>query len=214
VNFNWLAPHYRWMESVLAGGLLQRCRLAWLDEVCACSRVLLVGEGPGRFLECAVERVPEARFVCVDSSPAMLARAADAVGGCSRVEFVHAMLPDWRAAADGTFDLVVTPFFLDCFSEETLEQVVAVLGGAATDDARWLLTDFQVPEGGFGRWRARVLLWMAYRFFRVATGISARSLVPPDAALGRQGFERMRWRTASLGLIRCELWSRKSPAGV
>lgn len=50
MNFDRLAPFYRAMETLAAGGKLQRCRLAFLGEIPIPRRVLLAGEGHGRFL--------------------------------------------------------------------------------------------------------------------------------------------------------------------
>ena len=207
MSFDWLAPHYRWMEAVLAGRKMQRCRVAWLNEVGLCRNVLVVGEGPGRFLEVAVAQMPDARFVCVDASSAMLEWARTAVQGNSRVSFIHALLPQWEPPSTA-FDLIVTHFFLDCFPEPVLSQVVARLAAAATVDARWLLADFQVPERGFARLRARVLLALAYRFFRFATALPASRLVPPDEALQRHGFSLRHRMTANWGLLHSDLWAR------
>ena len=162
MSFDWIAPHYRWLEPLLAGRKLQRCRVAWLGEVRACRRVLVVGEGPGRFLERAVCAMPAAEFVCVDASAAMLERARAAVhrlGESARVNFVHASLPEWEPER-ADFDLIVTHFFLDCFAEPALSQVVARLASAAQPDAHWLLSDFQIPaaaqpgsvRGSCSRW--------------------------------------------------------------
>jgi hypothetical protein len=49
-NFDCLAAHYRWMEWLLAGRKLQRCREAFLGSIPPPTRALLVGEGNGRFL--------------------------------------------------------------------------------------------------------------------------------------------------------------------
>ena len=210
MSFDWLAPHYRWMEAVLAGRKMQRCRVAWLNEVGACRNVLVVGEGPGRFLEVAVAQMPDASFVCVDASGAMLERARVAVQGNSRVTFVHASLPEWEPPP-AAFDLIVTHFFLDCFPEPLLQQVVARLAVAAMPEARWLLADFQIPERGLARLRARVLLALAYRFFRIATALPARRLVAPDEAIRGNGFSLRRRMTANRGLLHSDLWERALP---
>ena len=205
MSFDRLAPHYRWLETVFAGRKMQRCRVAWLDEVGLCRNVLVVGEGPGRFLEIAVAQMPDARFVCVDASSAMLERARAAVHGNSRVSFVHASLPEWEPPP-AAFNLIVTHFFLDCFPEPALSQVVARLADAAMPDARWLLADFQVPERGLARFRARVLLALAYRFFRIAAALPASRLVAPDDAIQRHGFRLQRRITANWGLLHSDLW--------
>jgi ubiquinone/menaquinone biosynthesis C-methylase UbiE len=213
VSFDRLAPHYRWMESVLAGGLLQRCRLAWLDEVSDARRVLIVGEGNGRFLSACAQRMPGANFTVVDSSREMLAQAEArwqrAGGRRENLSIIHAALPQWTPPA-GAFDLVATHFFLDCFPESTLPAVVAKLADAAQAGARWLLSDFEVPETGPARVRAQLVLAVAYAFFRVATRLPATRLVPPDNALRNAGFIRERRRTFNAGLLKSELW-RQAP---
>ena len=72
MSFELLAPHYRWLEWVLAGNTLQRCRTAWLDRVASAPAVLLLGEGNGRFLAECRRRLPQARITCVDASGRML----------------------------------------------------------------------------------------------------------------------------------------------
>jgi ubiquinone/menaquinone biosynthesis C-methylase UbiE len=207
MSFDRLAPHYRWMERVIAGGKLQRCRVAHLDEVRDCRSVLVAGEGPGRFLEVAVRAVPEAEFTCVDASAAMLKHAAARSAGGARVKFVHASLPEWQPQS-ATFDLIVTHFFLDCFPEPLLSQVIERLAASAKPDARWLLADFQVPPSGLRRLRARLLLGLAYRVFRIATALPATRLVAPDAALERCGFRLRRRIEGDWGLLHSDLWVR------
>ena len=75
MSFDRLAPHYRWMECVLAGSKLQRCRTAFIDNVSVARRALLLGEGNGRFLVELFRARPDIHVTCVDASSAMLARA-------------------------------------------------------------------------------------------------------------------------------------------
>ncbi len=49
-DFDWLAPHYRWMEWLLAGTKLQRCRAAFLPAIPAPRRALVIGQGHGPFV--------------------------------------------------------------------------------------------------------------------------------------------------------------------
>jgi SAM-dependent methyltransferase len=211
VSFDRLAPHYRWMESILAGSLLQRCRLAWLDEVADARRVLIAGEGTGRFLAACAPRMPHARFTVVDSSSGMLAQAEArwrrAGGAADHLSVVHAALPEWTPPT-GEFDLVATHFFLDCFPEPELRAVVERLSGAAAPAACWLLSDFEVPATGVARLRAKLVLALAYAFFRLATRLPARRLTPPEPALLAMGFHCRHRQTFNAGLLKSELWHR------
>lgn len=215
MSFDRLAPFYRGMELVLAGGKLQRCRLAWLAEVKECQDVLIVGEGPGRFLTECLKNLPKARILCVDASTAMLAQARIALQkdglDSSRVTFLQATLPEWKPPA-GKFDLLVTHFFLDCFPPEQLKLVVSGLASGAQPGARWLLADFCEPQRGFARWRAKIILAMAYGFFGVATRLPARRLAEPDRYLEESRMRLKRRRTYEGGLLHSDLW-QSAPHG-
>jgi SAM-dependent methyltransferase len=206
MNFDRLAPFYRTMEAITAGGKLQRCRLAFLDEIEPPTRVLLAGEGHGRFLPECLKRFPEAEIVVVDSSQRMLEIAA-AKANSGRVAFVHADLLEWTPPP-GSFDLIVTNFFLDCFPAGPLAAVVSRLGNAATADAHWLIADFQIAEGRASAIRSRAILALLYPFFRLVTGLKARSLHPPERDLEKAGFTLHRRITHDWGLLKSEWWRR------
>jgi ubiquinone/menaquinone biosynthesis C-methylase UbiE len=211
MSFDALAPHYRWMEWVVAGSLLQRCRTAWLGEVRQARRALLAGEGHGRFLGACVSALPHCHLTVVDASRAML-READRRwrrhgGRVGQAAFQHGRFPEWQPAVAG-FDLVVTDFFLDCFPPEQLRAVVERIAGMTLPRARWLVADFAVPARGWRRWRARGVLALAYGFFRVATRLPSRRLWPPDAELARAGFRLHRRLTLNFGLLHADLWER------
>lgn len=206
MNFDRLAPFYRAMETLAAGGKMQRCRLAFLGEIPIPRRVLLAGEGHGRILVECVRRFPQASIVVVDSSAGMLAIAKRCMIS-GQVEFVVMDLLTWDAPVE-KFDLIVTNFFLDCFPADELAAVVKRLGELAAPEAEWLLADFQVAEGKVAGLRSRVILAMLYAFFRLACGLKARSLVPPDGEIQKAGFSRHRRITSDWGLLKSEWWRR------
>src|SRR5690349_9347963 len=72
MSFDVLAPHYRWMEFVLAGEKLQRCRTAFLDSTGGAKNILILGEGNGRFLLECRRKFPDGQITCVDASARML----------------------------------------------------------------------------------------------------------------------------------------------
>jgi len=205
MNFDRLAPHYDWMEAMCGGGLLQRARTAWLEELQGCRRILSVGEGHGRFAAACATRFPAAELTVVESSPGMLARAQ---ARCldAPIRWHCADVRDWPPA--GSYDALVTCFFLDCFPPAQLQDVVAKLATCATPDATWLVVDFAVPARGAARWRAQVVHALMYVFFRHVARLPARRLTPPDDLLQAQGFVRVALREFDAGLLRAELWRR------
>lgn len=211
MSFDLLAPHYGWMERVVAGRLLQRCRTAWLGQLAGCQRLLIAGVGHGRLLHALLPRYPALRVVCVDASAGML-RAAEKRARLARldlrrVEFVHAQLPAWRPPA-GAFDAIATPFFLDCFAPPQLDAVVAALATGAAPRAVWLLSDFAVPPRGWARQRARAVHALMYAFFRAVVRLPATHLTPADPLLAAHGFALGGRRTFNHGLLQADWWAR------
>lgn len=213
MSFDAIAPHYRWMELVLAGEKLQRCRTRFLDEIPVPRKILLAGEGHGRCLIECVRRFPEARITCVDASAQMLIQARRRLESCGlethHVDFAHADILEWKPAANA-YDLLVTNFFLDCFRADQLEQVIAGLSTATTADANWLISDFQTPAGGLRRIRARLMLWVMYGFFRVVTRLPAKRLTAPGSLLEHAGFKLHCQIETDWSLLSSEWWRRVS----
>ena len=209
MSFDLLAPHYRWMEALCAGGQLQRCRTALLTELAAPQRVLVYGEGNGRFLVELCRRFPAAQVTVVEASAVMidlaLARLRRAGLAGARVEFIHVDALTWQPPA-AAFDLIVTCFFLDCFRSDQLQQLVPVIASAAAGGAQWLHADFQIAPAGLRRVCSQMIVEILYAFFRRVTQLPAHELVNVAPCLNAAGFTRRARREFVLGLLFCDLW--------
>lgn len=214
-NFDRVAPVYSILEHVAFADAMQRRRTAFLAELSACRRAIIAGEGTGSFLRAFRSVNPSADVHVIDSSSRMLQRAATrdpARGGGANASrntrFHHADILNWtQPDADG-FDLIVTHFFLDCFTPGDLETVVSTLSGMAVADSRWLVSDFQQPAAGWKAWRAALWIRGLYLFFRWTARLPARRLTDPAPPLKRNGFELARRETACGELLFSELWIR------
>ncbi len=210
-RFDNLARHYDWMERLLAGGKLERCRNAFWNDIPSIRNALLVGEGHGRFLAALLKRDPGAQVTCVDASAKMLEVARErllrAALPVTQVEFIHAELPAWNPPIE-RYDLVATHFFLDCFPCDQLMPVIRSLHKAARLGGYLLMSDFQIPQAGLRRLRARIIHWLMYRFFRVVTKLPASAFVSPQPFLRQAGFIRVRRVEFDRGLLCAELWKR------
>jgi len=211
VTFDGVAPHYAWLEPVLAANLLQQCRLAFLGEVRDARRVLLLGEGPGRFLVPVLRETPGAHVTVVDSSRRMVDLARHRLRrhglATARVTFLHQDACTW-AGADTAFDLVASHFFLDCFRPDQLATLVPRVAAVTRPGGRWLLADFREPRRGWRRARARGVLALAYLFFGLITGLPARRLTDPDPYLQAAGFSLRHRVIRNFGLLHSDVWIR------
>ncbi|MBK1881517.1 methyltransferase domain-containing protein [Luteolibacter pohnpeiensis] len=210
MNFDRIAPFYRIMESVTAGGKLQECRLSFLQELPTPHKVLILGDGNGRCLAELVRRFPNADFTSVDSSQKMLKlsqkRLWKLFGDAPQIQFLHADAREVQLP-ERTFDLIVTHFFLDCFKADELEALIPKIADAAAPNANWLLADFRVAAKGTAKVRSQIILKMLYGFFRTVTNLSADRLTPPDGILRRAGYSIKERRIFEAGLLHSDWWT-------
>ena len=210
-GFDRLARFYRQMEWLLAGNKLQKCRLHFLPEITNAKRVLLLGEGHGRFIGALLRNTNAVEITCVDGSARMLAvaRAALTRAGLplDLVEFVHADALEWPFT--GVYDVVVTHFFLDCFTPEQQQHLVASVAQHVVPGGIWLLADFHQPTHGLRRLRSAIILKVMYLFFRAGTGLPARGLNSPDRYLEESGFILKERHFSEWGLLHTDLWRKR-----
>ena len=212
MNFDLVAPWYETLERIAFGDDLQRCRVAYLGEINPPGRVLIAGEGNGRFLCELLRRYPEIEVDCLDASKRMLQLERRRIeqelpASFERVRFIHTDIRPW-SAPEHQYDLIVTHFFLDCFQEPNLIDVIKTLARTAAKDATWLVSEFSIPEKGIGRIQARCWLGTMYWFFRVTTGIEASELIDYTAFLDEKGFHVVRQHFFRQGMLKSELWER------
>ncbi len=210
-DFDGIAPFYDALEWLTAGRVVQRARTAHLSRVPPCGRMLLAGEGHGKWLAVLARERPALELCYLDASAAMARvaqrRLAREGRGSARVDFVvgDVMEAELPVAA---FDAVSTQFFLDCFTPAQLPAVVEKLSRAARPDAVWLDADFCLPTSGWRRTRAVAVHWLMHAFFRRVTRLPARKWTDPAPLLEAAGWLREATLGFNFGLVRSEAWRR------
>jgi SAM-dependent methyltransferase len=218
-DFDRLARLYCWMEWFSFGPWLMRCRCAFLSELPGSRRALVLGDGDGRFTARLLDADPTVRIDAIDASAAMLKTLARrARPHARRLRIQAADARDWQPEgqpADSAwslpYDLIVTHFFLDCLTTEEVRALASTLRAALAPPARWVLSEFAVPEGWFGWLVARPVVWGLYCAFGWLTGLELRRLPDHAWALGQAGFSLEARRCWLAGLLVSELW-RTTPA--
>ena len=205
-NFDRIARPYRWLEYLSFGPLLERCRFFRLPELTSARRALILGDGDGRFLAHLLAANPALHAEVIDQSPAML-RLLHA-----RVAAIHALdrLTIHRTDAlaftpTGTYDLIATHFFLDCFSTEDVFTLAQSIRPHLAPNALWLVSEFAIPSG-VAAIPARLLVAALYLAFRLITGLRTSALPDHPAALANAGFNLRNRKSFLAGLLVSELW--------
>ena len=190
-GFDRLAPWYDGL-SLFFGRTLQRSQTSMLDRVDPSRRILLIGGGTGRLLAALSSRFPGVPIDAVDISGQMLQRSHRRLSNsaAANVCFIQADIRTWRSTRN--YDLIVTPYVLDCFEDATVEQLCSRLARSLHRGGQWLFCDFDVPPPTQPMHTpARLVIASLYRFFRVTCSLAARRL--PD--FGRA------FASASLGMV-------------
>jgi SAM-dependent methyltransferase len=148
VSFDRVAPHYRWLETVVFGNQLQQARGAFVREIRPPRRALIVGEGDGRFLAQLLS-TGEPWIDCVEVSAGMIALARKRTCN-ARVTFIQCDIRD-LTLCEAQYDLLVSHFFLDCFTKgcpRSNRRQVGERGdaGRAMVDRRFLLPRAQLAS--------------------------------------------------------------------
>lgn len=207
-NFDRLARLYRPLEYLSFGPLLARTRAHFLPQLRGCRRALVFGDGDGRFLGSLLARIPGIEAEAVDLSPRMLGELQRRCAGHADRLRLHCA--DARLfLPEGSPDLVVTQFFLDCLTPAELAQFVPRVAARMPPGALWLLSDFRVPPRGLAHVAARILVRSLYLAFRILTGLRVTTLPNHVAAFQRSGLRRVAHHDRLFGILRSELWSRQ-----
>lgn len=217
------------MEYLSFGSCLMYVRQWRIPEMQHRRRALVYGDGDGRFLAHLVREAPGLQVTAVDASARMLQVAARRLPPAASVQLVQADALGFQPLREqpsreqpsgeqpcrepGGYDLIVSHFFLDCFTEDEVGCLVERVNAAAAESAVWVISEFAVPQGAIagvlGRWIIRGL----YRVFGLLTGLKTRRLPDHGPILRQSGWHLEDCRQRLCGLLVSERWQRNGGKG-
>jgi SAM-dependent methyltransferase len=207
-NFNPIARPYRWLEYLILGRSLERCRTHYLPQLLDCRRALVLGDGDGRFLAQLLMQNPRLRADAVDTSATMLQLLrqrceAAAPNAAARLHTHNANALTFPL--EDSYDLIITHFFLDCFTQPELESLITRITPKLTPGALWLISDFRIPTGAM-RLPAKLLVRSLYLAFRLLTGLHTTHLPDYTTPLTEAGLTRIAQHHSLASILTTELW--------
>jgi len=165
------------------------------------SKILIVGGGTGWLLEeLAKIRPGGLEITYVEVAAKMMAKSKKRKTGANRVVFVNDAIEN--LAFPNEFDVVITPFLFDNFSEQTLDNVFGHVKSMLKTNGLWLNCDFQLT----GKWWQMAMLKSMFLFFRLICGIEASKLPDIYRQFAKQGFKVIEQKTFFGGFIVSEVY--------
>lgn len=186
-NYDNSAAFYDQLSRMVFGKALVEAQLYLLRQVPPNSSVLIVGGGTGWILdELLTIHYSGLNITYVEISARMTTLAQKRHIGINKVTFINDAIEN--TIINKVYDVVITPFLLDSFTEETLEKVFSHIHQQLKPKGLWLCTDFQLT----GKLWQKLLLKSMYFFFRILCGIETTRM--PDI---KKRFDAYRYQQLS-----------------
>ena len=208
-HFGRLARLYRAMEYLSFGPFLERCRNRRLPEMLAARTALVYGDGDGRFLARLAAAAPEMMIDAVDASNTMLRHAARRLerlraGPAARVTLRCADALAYQPQQ--IYDLIVSHFFLDCFTDAEIALLLQHVRAAARPGTLWIVSDFAAPKGSISGRVGRLVVRALYLAFRLLTGLRTQHLPNYASAMSATGWQLEDQHPTLRGLLVSQRW--------
>lgn len=209
-GYDSLAPVYQTLESCLFGRTLQHSRVSLLPRLPPAGTALILGDGDGRLLEQFCMAQPHCMVTSLDQSEVMLQRQKQRIERTSAVGSVEFICQDartFRPKAE-SFDLVVTAFFLDCFSEQELKVCLPTWLAGVRPGGHHYFVDFVQPRRGWRRYQAVAYQSLMHWFFRWQTGLPNRQLIDLERVLNEQKLSMVEASVDVHPMIACRIFRK------
>ena len=169
-DFDRIAIVYDGLARLVFGSSIKLAQVCFLMDVPPQSKVLIVGGGTGWFLAELLKLNPTCEVWYVEASEKMLELSKEKTNHSSRVHFIRGT--ENSIPAKIKFDVVITNFYFDLFTNTSLDSVLIKIQGVVKPGTLWLVTDF--TDGN--KWWQSILLKTMYRFFQKTCNVEASQL--------------------------------------
>ncbi len=206
-----MAPVYDFFTALLFGGRLHRAQTEFLPLLRSPQKILIFGGGSGKILIDILTHTAPDKIYYVDISRQMILRAERRL---AVYRTVHKTTPQvsficgsWNDIPSVEFDLIVTPFVLDCFQPAALREVMQCLSARLAMPGQWLFADFHLPEGAM-RPFASAVTRMLYVAFNLLCGLGVKKLPDFAADFATLGLHKTAEKYSLKGMLVSRVYER------
>lgn len=202
-NYNKTAWFYDALSRIVFGNALKRAQAHFLNHIPANTWVLIIGGGTGKILEDITAVHPAGLRICYAEIAAnMISLSRKRYTGNNTVEFMNIAAED--IDMPGRFDVLITGFVLDNYTQQQLPQLVTHLKKQLKPGGLWLNTDFQLT----GKWWQKLLMKTMYRFFKLFADIKPSALPDIEGDIESGGLSLKAKKSFYGDFIGAQVWKK------
>jgi ubiquinone/menaquinone biosynthesis C-methylase UbiE len=183
-NYDNSAWFYDRLSRLVYGKALIRSQVYLFKYIPAEATILIVGGGTGWILEEIAKVYPSGlKITYVEISAKMMALSRKKNAADNEVIYINEAIEN--VAVQNEYDVVITPFLFDNFTEQTMQKVFPHIHHTLKPGRIWLNTDFRLT----GKWWQTLLLRSMILFFRIVCRIEATKLPDIEKYFEQQGYK-------------------------
>ncbi len=181
-----VAPFYDRLSKLVYGDAILNAHKFLAEAIPTESKILIIGGGTGALLELITIKHPSGLDITyVDLSKKMIALAKIKNTGNNTITFINQPFEDVYLTQ--RFDVVITPFFLDNFSDDTAAAVFNKIHALLHQQGLWLFADFRLSKKD-AFWK-KMMIKIMYIFFRLICNIEASRLPDMQSLFDKNGYK-------------------------
>ncbi|WP_439694656.1 class I SAM-dependent methyltransferase [Mucilaginibacter sp. AW1-7] len=189
-SFNNSARFYDLLSRLVYGKAIINTQVFLINHIQPNDNILIVGGGTGWILDKISRLHPTGlKITYVEAAERMMALSQKRNTSDNEIVFINDVIEGVNLPAG--FDVAITPFLFDNFTDATLTTVFNKIHSLLTPGALWLNCDFQLT----GKWWQGLLLKSMFLFFRLIDGIEASKLPKIEACFNRNNYSPKNERT-------------------
>jgi tRNA (cmo5U34)-methyltransferase len=207
-GFNLLAPIYDGVVFLFFGKAFSRLQQQLFSDLASAEKCLIIGGGSGEVLENAIAQNLASHYYYAELSDRMIKKTKSRISRL-KTSYPIAFSNDWTTWKEQSFDVIILPFVLDCYSETELQSLISDLVSCLSPKGKILFIDFnQEDDFGYQAHFAKAgFISLLYAFFNLTTGISTKKLPAFNRLFRTHGLITEKRILIKKGWIQAVCWS-------
>ncbi|MEO6884479.1 MAG: class I SAM-dependent methyltransferase [Bacteroidia bacterium] len=212
-GINFLAPIYQSLAHLFFGKKIFESQIYFLSEINKASSVLIIGGGNGKLLIELLKQNTTTNYYYLDVSDKMISetkRRVEKKFPKKNYSIIFHCGSEKDLPKNYFFDLIITPFVLDFFSGNELQQMMQRLDEKLSPQGKWLFCDFHISKSP--RWMyyfSKLIVRLLYFFFNIFCALGVTELPCFEKYFFDLGYCSISKKYFLKGLIIAQLYTRQ-----